>query len=189
MTESLTVHHLKVTLLDISPPVWRLVRVPSAITLAALHRVLQVAIGWEDRHLHEWRIGDDTYASGEEADWGDQQETRDEAEAVLGEVAGSDSSMRYDYDFGDGWEHLVEVVGVEGYDGHVTPVALLDGARSAPPEDCGGPSGYEHLLDALHDPDDEEHEEAVEVFGDWFDPEAFDAGAINQMLEELWRLP
>ena len=91
---------LRVTLLDVSPLVWRLLRVPSAVRLSALHTVLQVAMGWEDRHLHQWRVGDDVYASADEEDWG--EDLADEATAVLGEIAGVDSVFRYDYDLGDG---------------------------------------------------------------------------------------
>jgi hypothetical protein len=180
------VHILRVTLLDVSPPVWRLLRVPSAITLGGLHSVLQVAMGWEDRHLHEWRVGEEAYGSTEEEDWG--EELGDESTVALADVAAPDSVLEYDYDFGDGWEHLVEVVSVDDYDGGVEPVAVLDGARAAPPEDSGGPSGYEHLLDALADTDDDEHDEVVELFGDWFDPEEFDAATVNRRLEPLWRI-
>jgi Plasmid pRiA4b ORF-3-like protein len=181
----LSVHVLRVTLLDVSPLVWRLVRVPSAITLSALHPVLQVAMGWEDRHLHQWRVGDEVYASADEEDWG--EDLADEAEAVLGEIAAIDSVLRYDYDLGDGWEHLVEVVAIEAYDATVPPVAVLDGARSAPPEDSGGPPGYEHLLDALDDPADADHEELVAWVGDGFDPDRFNRIEVNRQLEGFWR--
>jgi Plasmid pRiA4b ORF-3-like protein len=183
---SLTVHLLKVTLLDVHPPIWRLLRVPSAITLSALHAIVQVAMGWEDRHLHEWRVGETVFASDDADDWG-EEEAQDETSAVLADLAEEDSMLRYDYDLGDGWEHLIEVVAVQPYDGTVLPVAVLEGARSAPPEDCGGPSGYEHLLDALADPDDAEHEELSAWAGEWFDPEHFDMVRVNRQLEGFWR--
>jgi hypothetical protein len=182
---ALTVHILRVTLLDVSPPVWRLIRVPSAITLGGLHVIVQTAMGWEDRHLHEWRIGDRSFGPPDEEDWGEGMD--DESTALLADVAPADSILRYDYDLGDGWEHLVEVEAVEPYDATVPPVAVLDGARAAPPEDCGGPPGYEHLLDALSDPSDPEHDEMVAWVGDRFDPEEFDRAATNRRLEPLWR--
>ena len=155
---------------------WRLVRIPSAVPLSALHSIVQVAMGWQDYHLHEWQIGDDYYddESGED-------------EVILADVAPADSSFRYTYDLGDGWEHLVEVVSVDPYDGTVPPVAVLDGARAAPPEDSGGPPGYEALLAALANPEDLDHEDAVAAFGDFLDPEAFDRAEINRRLEPFWR--
>jgi hypothetical protein len=181
---ALTVHNLRVTLLDVSPPVWRLIRVPSAVPLSVLHPILQVAMGWEDRHLHEWRIGDEYYGPDPEDD-----DMDDEASVTLAEVAPADSVLHYEYDLGDGWEHLVEVVSIEPYDATVPPLAVVDGARAAPPEDCGGPSGYEHLLAALANPSDLDHEDAVAAFGDSIDPEAFDRGLINRRLEGFWRPP
>lgn len=154
---------------------WRLLRVPSAVPLSVLHAIVQVAMGWEDRHLHQWRVGDD-YFDGDE-----------DSEVVLADVAGADSVLRYEYDFGDGWEHLIEVVSVEAYDGRVPPVAVLDGARAAPPEDCGGPGGYADLLAALDNPSDLDHAVFVAAYGDRIDPEAFDRGLINRRLEVFWR--
>ena len=182
---SLTVHELRVTLLDITPPVWRQIRVPSALPLSTVHAIIQIAFGWEDRHLHEWRVGDVTYGLSDEDSWG--EELRDESTALLAEVAPLDSVLRYDYDFGDGWEHLVEVTAVEPYEGRFAPVACLAGARATPPEDSGGPFGYEHLLDALRDPDDAEHDDVVAWLGDHFDPAEFDLASVNHRLEQLWR--
>jgi hypothetical protein len=182
---ALTVHEMRVTLLDVSPPVWRQIRVPSALPLSTVHAVIQIAFGWEDRHLHEWRVGDITYGLSDEDSWG--EDLRDESTALLADVAPVDSLLRYDYDFGDGWEHLVEVTAVHPYSGQVVPVACLGGARACPPEDCGGPFGYEHLIDALRDVDDAEHEDVVEWLGDHFDPAEFDMASVNNRLDQLWR--
>ncbi len=182
---SLTVHELRVTLLDVIPTVWRHLRVPSAVPLSTLHTIVQMAFGWEDRHLHEWRVGDVTYGFSDEDSWG--EDLADESSALLAEVAPLDTVLRYDYDFGDGWEHLVEVTAVAPYGASVAPVACLAGAGACPPEDCGGPTGYEHLLDALRDSDDAEHVEVVEWLGDHFDPDELDLAAVNRRLERLWR--
>jgi hypothetical protein len=182
---SLTVHELTVTLLDVTPPVWRRLVVPSAVTLSALHRVVQIAMGWTDSHLHEWEVDGVTYAPPEEERWG--EELADEAQAVLGDVAPLDTSLMYRYDFGDGWEHLVAVDAVDPYDARTPPLLCLAGARSCPPEDCGGPAGYEHLLDALADPADPEHEELTLLYGDSLDPEDFDRLQVNANLEAFWR--
>jgi hypothetical protein len=171
-----------VTLLDVMPPVWRELRVPSAVPLSTLHAILQIAVGWEDRHLHEWRVGDEYYDSDPESD------ADDEVSVTLAEVAPVDSMLHYTYDLGDGWEHLVEVLGVAPYDGTVRPVEVLAGAGACPPEDSGGPSGYAGLLAALDNPSDLDHEDAVLEFGDSLDPSFFDRGVVNRRLEALWRV-
>ncbi len=51
------IYQLKVTLLDTKPPIWRRLLVPAGLTLETLHDVLQVAMGWTDSHLHEFRVG------------------------------------------------------------------------------------------------------------------------------------
>lgn len=182
---SLTVHELTVTLLDVNPPVWRRLRVPSPLSLAVLHAVLQIAVGWEDRHLHEWRVGDMTYGPADEQSWGEL--IADESAVTLADVGPPDAAFSYFYDLGDGWEHLVEVESVTPYDASVQPLVLLGGGRACPPEDAGGPEGYEHLIDALTDPDDAEHADVVAWLGDHFDPAELDVAAVNRRLEELWR--
>jgi len=47
-------YQLKITLRDSHPPIWRRIRVASDITLAQLHRILQVVMGWTDSHLHQF---------------------------------------------------------------------------------------------------------------------------------------
>lgn len=148
---------------------------PSAVPLSLLHAILQIAMGWENTHLHQWRFGDD--------DIDDESDT----DVLLTDRAPADSSFFYDYDFGDGWEHLVEVLAIEPYDGTVPPLVVVDGARACPPEDSGGPHGYESLLAALDNPSDLEHDEMVEAYGDRIDPEVFDREVVNQRLEHLWR--
>lgn len=87
---------------------------------------------------------------------------------------------------GDFWEHAIVVEEVlEG--AAAGPVRCLAGARSAPPEDCGGVSGYEGLLEALADPEHPEHEDLSEWVGDDFDPDAFDLNAVNRALTKLKR--
>jgi hypothetical protein len=51
---------LRVELLDVQPLVWRRVRVPVTMTLRALHGVLQLVMGWQDCHLHEFRVGEES---------------------------------------------------------------------------------------------------------------------------------
>jgi Plasmid pRiA4b ORF-3-like protein len=51
------IYQIKVTLLGTDPAIWRRVLVPADLTLEQLHNVLQLAMGWEDCHMHEFRIG------------------------------------------------------------------------------------------------------------------------------------
>ena len=178
---SLSVCQLKITLKYTTPPVWRRVQVTGDITLGDLHYVVQTVMGWEDDHLHAFRVGRIEYAPVE----GDRAVTEtgasDEWEAQVGAVLPAvGRKLLYTYDFGDTWNHeIVRERVVAGEEGRRYPVCLA-GARACPPEDCGGVYGYENLVAALADPTDPDYEYWRERVGDDYDPEAFDLEAINK---------
>jgi len=115
-------------------------------------------------------------------DW-DLLDDLDEHRYRLGDVLPSaGSKMRWDYDFGDGWEHDVVVEAIDSpQDGARYPVCL-DGKRACPPEDCGGAPGYEELVRVLADLDDPEHEHMLSWAPDGFDASTFDVIAANRRL-------
>jgi hypothetical protein len=98
--------------------------------------------------------------------------------------------FHYMYDFGDGWEHLIEFEGADSAESGKKDPCCLDGARACPPEDTGGVWGYAHFLEAISDPKHEEHETYLEWIGGKFDPEKFNpAEATKSMRKGLpnWR--
>jgi len=148
-----------VTLREVTPAVVRVVDVPATATLPELHDLLQVALGWTDSHLHEFATADGLrYARPDLDDDGDGG-VRDESTATLRDLP---PRFTYRYDFGDGWEHDVEVIGRGG------PVpSCIDGEGACPPEDCGGPDGYAELLDALADPTHPDRDHLSEWASTW----------------------
>ncbi len=178
-------YQLKISLLEIEPEIWRRLLVPRGVRLDRLHEILQVAMGWTNSHLHEFRVGDTRY--GEPDPEFDERDVRDERNVRLFEVApGVNDSFLYEYDFGDSWEHLVVVEKIltrpEGAGD--LPVCLA-GARACPPEDCGGVPGYESFLQAIGDPTHEEHQAMLTWVGGSFDPEAFDLKSVNRLLQRM----
>ena len=116
-----------------------------------------------------------------------EMEGEDEDAITLAEVCPKvKSKLTYEYDFGDGWEHTIEVQKIEEPKPGVEYPVCLAGKLACPPEDCGGIYGYYHMLDVVADPDHEEHDDLVEWLGDDFDPEAFDIDEVNDMLAP-WR--
>jgi hypothetical protein len=177
-----SIYQLKVTLRGIRPPIWRRLRVSGAVTLARLHDVLQEAFGWTNSHLHQFRVGREAFGVPDRDGWGGP-EVIDERRVWLDQVANAKSRLVYEYDFGDGWEHDVVV---ERVDVASEPMPIcLDGRRSRPPEDCGGPPGYENLLEALADPKHPEHAEMREWAGPYFQPEHLDLELVNKELRAL----
>jgi hypothetical protein len=183
-----TVYQLEVTLRHIRPPIWRRLRVPGKTTLGQLHDVLQIALGWTNSHLHQFLIGRETFGMPDL----DGPPTTNEKGVRLDKVAGAKSTFVYEYDFGDGWEHDVVVERVDTSGATDLVPVCMDGRRACPPEDCGGPHGYEHLLQALANPKHPDHAEMSEWIAPDWRAEAFDIDLVNQDLRALgarWRRP
>jgi hypothetical protein len=181
------IYQIKVTLEDSKPPIWRRLLVRSDVTLAELHDIIQAAFGWWDYHLHQFIVGE-TYFGVPDPDYEDYLEMNDEQDVTLRQVAPREGhKFRYEYDFGDSWLHqmLVEKI-LPPEPGQDYPVCI-QGRRARPPEDVGGMWGYYHFLQAIQDPDHEEHDEYLEWVGGAFDPEAFNLVEVNQALAALRR--
>jgi len=176
-------HQLKITIEGTVPPIWRRLLVPSASTLGQLHQIIQVAFGWENYHLHQFTIGEDSYT--DPTMMGDLGNL-DEEEVTLAEVAPR-IGLRfvYEYDFGDSWRHVILVEPPTANAPSAPYPVCTDGEYAGPPEDCGGVPGYEVLCDAIADPAHPQHEHWREWLGDDFDPDAFDRDEINAELRQI----
>ena len=180
-----TVVTLKVTLLGIEPSIWRRLEVPSSLTLDRLHEVLVTAMGWVGYHLHAFEIDGRRYGIPDDSFGFDT--TLPEEEIVLGDLVSVDvKRFRYEYDFGDGWEHeiVVESLG-EPVSGANYPRCTA-GERACPPEDCGGIPGFAEFVEAMADPRHPEHEAMRAWYGGEFDPAAFRAEQTSALLHMLW---
>ena len=106
-------------------------------------------------------------------DWDFGPPTTDERSTRLETIVGEGSAFHYTYDFGDDWRHKVIVEKVTPAGPGTTVPDCIGGRRACPPEDCGGPWGYQDLLDspAGHpgSPD-----ARLDYVGHDFDPAEFD---------------
>lgn len=176
-------YQLKVTLLGLRPPIWRRIVVPADTSLAALHRIIQAAMGWEDYHMHAFNTGRASYGRPDR-ELGHRDGKRVPISRVLG-TAGD--RIGYTYDFGDDWEHEILL------EKAVAPVSrptCVAGRGHCPPEDCGGVWGYQDLIEALADPEHEQHDDMAEWMADAhgvtdFDPGFFDPAEADERLARL----
>lgn len=173
---------LKVTLKYIRPPIWRRLAVPDNITLGELHWVIQLAMSWTNSHLHAFRIGSVEYGmAGLDQEMGASRV--DEDSVLLCQViARKGQRFSYEYDFGDGWLHEVLVEKTEPSMEPHPRVVCLGGKRACPPEDCGGPPGYDNVLRVLKKAESEDDRFLREWAGD-YDPERFDLEEINRQFQ------
>ena len=180
---------IEVTLYRVRPEIWRRLLVPANARLDWLHAVLQVAMGWNNSHLHRFNVNGRLYSNTHHhfAEYEDDPVILEEADFNLGDVVyGEGALFSYEYDFGDDWQHQVVVERVLPSDSGVPRAALCtDGQRACPPEDCGGSWGYEELLSALRNRRHPEHARMRPWVGREFDAEAFDIAYTNLWLRKL----
>lgn len=193
MTSSSQVLQFRVELLGIQPLIWRRIQVPGDYTFWDLHVAIQSAFAWNDSHLHEFKL---TTRNGKRHCFGlpvdgdfdrgpDGQLMPVWRYQVADYLDAKEQRIEYLYDFGDNWQHAVIFEdALQKSPGKKYPRCTA-GERSGPPDDCGGPRGYESLLEILADPTDEEYKSshvwAASIKGrrGKFDAEAFDEQAVK----------
>ena len=177
---------LKITLDDVEPKVVRRMEVPLSIRLDRLHAALQAALGWTNSHLWEFRTGESGWGIPDR-DWADGP--GDAAKATLIDVLEDTGARKltYLYDFGDGWEHTIKVEYIVAPEPGTTYPRLVEAVGRCPPEDIGGPSGYEEFLAAIRDPGHERHAEITEWHNADFDPDIIDVDVIEREFTALAR--
>ena len=184
---------LRISLRYLQPEIWRLIRVPHDIRMDRLDQVVQIAFGWTNSHMHQFHLingeGKITgYVGKPDPDspgvfLGRRPPTQDETKRLLKNFLEKPGDrIGYEYDFGDSWLHDITLAAVHEQTARLTSPLCLDGARAGPPEDCGGPPGFEHLLEVLKKPRHREYVEMRDWLGDEFDPAAFDLAGSNRAL-------
>ncbi len=179
-------YQIHISLKWIKPEIWRRVLIPADMKLSDLHKVIQTVMGWTNSHLHQFVKDGQIYQkkTAEEDDWGFIDAIDYENVPVSDLISEEKDSMYYEYDFGDGWVHNIVLEKIVPNSDEIVDPVCLKGKRSGPPEDCGGPPGYEELLEALKNPEHERHEELTEWVSEYFNPEEFSKDAINDLLKK-----
>jgi len=180
------VHQFKITLQDVKPAIWRRIQTPAGYSFWDLHVAIQDAMGWKDRHLHEFQILDPDKGELHSIGIPDDEELLSDTvvvpgweRAVANYFSGENPRARYVYDFGDDWHH--EIV-LEQSDSDVKALkhpVCLDGSGACPPEDCGGSNGYAEFLRAIKKPGSPRGGELLEWVGGSFNPRAFAAQDVT----------
>ena len=177
------IYQFKVTLKESHPRIWRRIQVPDC-TLGELHEVLQVVMGWEDCHLHQFVVNGKHFGEA----------THDDLDMEIEDEDGIRSARSY-----DGQEHSPDRLRVRlrrllaardrpgenpGTRAEVKYPRCVEGARACPPEDVGGIWGYAEFLEAISDPSHEDHADMVDWIGGKFDPEKFSVDEVNKELRK-----
>jgi hypothetical protein len=176
---------LKVTLIDSQPPIWRRVQVESGVALDRLYHKLQIVMGWNNSHMHGFRVPQRT-KPGSRPRWLPIESTDEKATRLTDLLRRPRDRCAYDYDFGDGWEHQILLEEIIARVPSARYPMILTGRGACPPEDVGGLPGYYHFLNVMNDPRHPEHDDMLEWVGGKFDPTGFNAHDVNRAFHGGW---
>jgi Plasmid pRiA4b ORF-3-like protein len=178
----------QITLLGVTPPVWRLVAVPGTLTLERLHQVIQLAMGWGRARAYRFDIGGSNYGESTSEDGARGRiDSRGITLDQLGLTQGA--CLTYIYDSKDDWVHHLTVQGVAPSSPMLAAPALLGGAGACPPETVDGPGSYAALLNALRTPDSPAGQHAREQLGQVTDPAVWEPGSAAERLPGIGAPP
>jgi hypothetical protein len=175
---------LRLSVKDIKPEIWRRLLVSSDITLARLHSILQIVMGWRDNHLYAFVIDGKRYSPPSEHD--EQVGKKNSIRTKLSNIFVKDAKViTYEYDFGDGWE--IELCNEPKNDGFQQNQSFecIEGSRHGPVEDSGGSREYMEKAKIYGNPKHKRYQEIRELIGPRFDPEAFDLKRTNEILKKI----
>ena len=188
-------YEIKVSIRDTHPPVWRRLQIPEGITFHELNAIIQLAFDWCGYHAYNFEVGATLHDMGmfielPELDdgWGDY-EAKNSKKEKIDKYFKDYKRMKYTYDFGDDWIHDIIIEKTIETDNKLTKPICIKAKMADLPEDCGGPYGYEELLDILSDKNNERYNEMKEWvdggFTNWYDDREYvDIEEINRRLED-----
>ena len=178
----------KIELDDTDPKVTRSFRVSENTNMYEFHHIVQIIMGWTNSHIYQFKVGDEVIADTRLVD--DELGPITEVKGVsLTDVFNKvGTAILYEYDFGDGWEHKIELVDIcKQHEADVLP-KIIGGEYACPPEDCGGTYGYRELKEVLMDAKHPEYKSTKVWVGPKFDPMVCDFYRIQKDLAKLKRL-
>lgn len=167
---------LKVTLKNSKPLIWRRIIVPADYSFFDLHVAIQDVMNWSGYHLHQFFNGIPYSKNSIVIGWptDEMDFDADERKVRIGKYLKKEKDyVFYEYDFGDSWEHKVELEKFVDMDDQLKYPQIVGGKNASPLEDCGGIFGYRNLIDVMGDVNHKEYKEMVERF-DFIDQNDFD---------------
>lgn len=188
-------YEMKVTIRDTHPPVWRKLQIPEGITFHELNAIIQLAFDWCGYHAYNFEVGSTPHERGmfiELSEFDDGwrgYETKNSKKEKIDKYFKEYKRLKYTYDFGDDWIHDIIIEKIVETDIKLTRPICIKAKMADLPEDCGGPYGYEELLDILSDKNNKRYKEMREWvdggFTNWYDDrENVDREEINMRLED-----
>ena len=171
--------------LKLHTPCKRRIIVPENLNFYQLHRVLQATFEWHDRHLHQFVLPGQSVRILHPGSWEDEEAFEDSVQITLGEIFNAYYTVGYEYDFGDGWEHIIRLRRIIEECTEPYP-HCIQAVGDAPMEDSGGPEGFAEIRMILQDTAHPSHKEISDwIRSTWWHP--VDVSKINLRMKDAWR--
>ena len=182
---SMKIYQIRIELTRIKPKIWRRLLIPSDLLLSDFHKIIQTSMGWTNSHLHQFIKSRTFYTERVQGDntWGELNNVDYKKLKISFLLKKEKGKIVYEYDFGDGWEHIALLEKILPFDEKLKYPVCLAGEMNCPPDDCGGVDGYSDLVEILKNPKHKEYESYIEWLGGVFDPKHFDKKLVNEMLQ------
>ena len=178
----------KIELDDTDPKVTRSFKVSPNTTMYELHHIIQIVMGWTNSHIYQFNVGKQVMADTRLVD-DELGPVTDVKGVMLTDVFSKVGTVViYDYDFGDGWKHHLELVDISTHTFDEALPKIIGGEYACPPEDCGGRYGYRELKEILLNPKYPEYESTMVWVGPKFNPLVCDFNSIQQGIGKLQKL-
>ena len=175
----------KIELEHTDPKVTRSFKVSPLISMYEMHHIIEIVMGWTNSHIYQFNHGENIIADTRLVD-DELGPVTDVKNVMVTQVFSHvGTTAVYEYDFGDGWMHHLELVDRSTYPTQEVLPLVVSGENACPPEDCGGIHGYKELLEVLKNPKHPEYRETKVWVGSKFNPTNFNVDACNKELGKL----
>lgn len=204
-TQSETLYQFKIHIRGISPMICRRSLTRSVTSIAELHYIVQLLMGWQDTYLNCFKIYGKDYGVYHD---GGLMFSDDPMSVLLQDLRlRTNGKFTYQYNFTENWQHVIRLEKILPPDPTMKHSVCLDGKRASPPEDIGGPERYDQFISHLFsrqikvwaklgaiisNKQKSRSSDTRKVKGNWsahllFDPECFDKREVNEDLVQLYQ--
>ncbi len=174
---------LHLSVVGVTPRIWRRLLVRESMWLSRLHDTIQVAFDWFDYQTHAFALDDLRFGNPLKRE---ELTIEDDRDVTLGDIdLEHRARFTYGYHFAEGWQLEIKVEKLITLEKGVRYPTCTAGERAGPPEDCGGTEAFHDLLACIKQPDSDLGREWLEWLGPDFDPEVCDLQKINKSLRKL----
>jgi hypothetical protein len=181
------IYQIQIALAEFRPKIWRRILIQPDLLLSDFHLAIQIAMGWENDHLHQFIKNRTFYTERFENDWGwgDMKKVDYKDLKISDLLEKVKDKIDYEYDFGDSWHHDIILEKILPVDNKMKYPICIDGKLACPPEDCGGIWGYANILKVLNNPNHKEYANLLDWLDGEFDPDHFDKEEVNKIFKKF----